>query len=267
MGSKMMNSNELIERIRTERTAVFGTGYVAGMLWKALEIHQAESCPDFFLVSKRTGESFLGKPVRLLSETAADERLILIAVHEANYREADRILAEAGWKKRVWIYPYLHELLFGPVLVRKHVSMKDLLRAQDPEKYWLAVRMCGIEGYKDIYCKLMAEHASRRTAELRYETLQALKQNMTQRGFDENCPILIDEQYRIIDGLHRVALCRYFGLETIPAEIVRAGEIYEQLFGEENQLPPQILAEAELTEEEIEILKTIRKRIFTEGEY
>ena len=263
----MMNSNELIERIRTERTAVFGTGYVAGMLWKGLEIHHVETCPDFFLVSKRTGETFLGRPVRLLSETAADERLILIAVHEANYREADRILAEAGWKKRVWIYPYLHELLFGPVLVRKHVSMKDLLRAQDREKYWLAVRMCGIEGYKDIYCKLMAEHASRRTAELRYETLQALKQNMTQRGFDENCPILIDEQYRIIDGLHRVALCRYLGAETIPAEIVRSAEGYEQLFGEENQLPMHILKSAGLTERELKTIEQVQQRLFKEGEY
>lgn len=263
----MMNSKELLERIRTGRTAVFGTGYVAGMLGKALEIHQAETCPDFFLVSKKTRESFLGKPVRVLSETAADERLILIAVHEANYKEADRILAEAGWKNRIWIYPFLHELLFGPVLVRKHVSMKDLLRAQDPEKYWLAVRMCGIEGYKDIYCKLMARHASRKTAELRYETLQALKQDMMRRGFDKNCPILIDEQYRIIDGLHRVALCRYLGAAAIPAEIVRANAIYEQLFTEKNQLPMHMLKSADLTEDELAIIKTIQQRILTEGEY
>lgn len=262
-----MRTEELSESIRNERTAVFGAGYVAGMLGKALKIHGLEECPEFYLISQGETAEFRGKPVRLLRDTPADDRLILIAVHEANYRDADRILAEAGWTNRIWIYPYLHELLFGPVLIRKQIGLKELLAAQDPEKYWIAVRMCGVEGHKDIYCRLMALHAGQNTAEQRYEKLQSLKRDMQERGYDAGFPILIDEQYRIIDGLHRIALCRYFGLETIPAEIVRAGEVYEQLFGDKNQLPPQILAEAELTEEEIEILKTIRKRFFTEGEY
>lgn len=261
-----MRSDELIISIKKGRSAIFGTGYVAGMLWKALEINQVEDYPDFFLVNYGETKKIYGKPVKTLSKTFVDDRLILIAVHEANYREVDIILEKAGWRNRIWVYPYLHELLFGPVLERKQISLKKLLIAQDPKKYWLAVRLCGIEGWKDIYCKTMALHSSLKTAEIRYKNLQAIKQNMEGKGYDQNCPILIDKQYRIIDGLHRVALCRSLGIEMIPADIVAACEVYEQLFSDDNQLPRQMLRKAQLTDDEtLKVLKA-QQKLLVEGE-
>ena len=74
-------------------------------------------------------------------------------------------------------------------------------------------------------------------------------------GYDPQYPILIDEQYRIIDGLHRIALCVWNDIEEIPCRIVKASKQYTYLLGERNYLPEDKLKEYGFTEEEIRKLQ------------
>ena len=255
----MMNTEDFLALVRNNKTVIFGAGYVSDTLWEALQIHHAADRVTCFMVSRRgdlTEKHSL--PVRLIQDVRPDGCPVLIAVHEAGRREVMDLLDKAGFHERVFVYPLLHELIYGRPVAEKKIRLKDLLAKQNPDHYWLAARLCGVLGQRDLYCRAMAVHSSMRTAEKRYDELQKLNASMSARGYDRKYPILIDTDFRIIDGLHRTVLAACCGMTEIPARIVKSSPSYERLLNDTNFLPGSRLAEFGLSTADISVLRDLQ---------
>ncbi|MBQ1321986.1 MAG: ParB N-terminal domain-containing protein [Solobacterium sp.] len=255
----MMNTEDFLALVRNNKTLIFGAGYVADTLWEALQIHHAADRVTCFMVSR--GGDLTEKhslPVRLIQDVRPDGCPVLIAVHEAARREVMDLLDKAGFHERVFVYPLLHELIYGRPVAEKKIRLKDLLAKQNPDHYWLAARLCGVLGQRDLYCRAMAVHSSMRTAEKRYDELQKLNASMSARGYDRKYPILIDTDFRIIDGLHRTVLAACCGMTEIPARIVKSSPSYDRLLDDTNFLPGSRLAEFGLSTADISVLRDLQ---------
>ena len=254
-----MNTEDFLTMVRNSRVIIFGAGYVADLLWEALQIHQAADCVTCFMVS-RGGEQQAkhGLPVWLLQDVEPSDSAVLVAVHEAGRREVQALLDKAGFHHQVFVYPLLHELIYGQPVTEKKIMLKDLLAMQNPEHYWLAARLCGVLKQKDLYCRAMALHSSLPTAEKRYEELQKLKSSIFENGYDRNYPILIDTDFRIIDGLHRTVLAACCGMTEIPARIVNRSPAYDRLLDDRNFLPVSRLREFGLSSADVLMLQDLQ---------
>ena len=255
----MMNTEDFLALVRNNKTRIFGAGYVADTLWEALQIHHAADRVTCFMVSR--GGDLTEKhslPVRLIQDVRPDGCPVLIAVHKAGRREVMDLLDKAGFHERVFVYPLLHELIYGRPVAEKELRLKDLLAKQNPDHYWLAARLCGVLGHQDLYCRAMALHSSMRTAEKRYDELQKLKASISAQGYDRKYPILIDTDFRIIDGLHRTVLAACCGMTEIPVRIVKSSPSYDRLLDDTNFLPGSRLAEFGLSAADISVLRDLQ---------
>ena len=255
----MMNTEDFLALVRNNKTVIFGAGYVADTLWEALQIHHAADRVTGFMVSQGSDLAEKhGLPVRLIQDVRPEGCLVLIAVHEAGRSEVMDLLDKAGFHERVFVYPLLHELIYGRPVAEKELRLEDLLAKQNPDHYWLAARLCGVLGQRDLYCRAMAVHSSMRTAEKRYDELQKLKASMSAKGYDRKYSILIDTDFRIIDGLHRTVLAACCGMTEIPARIVKSSPSYERLLNDTNFLPGSRLAEFGLSAADISVLRDLQ---------
>ncbi len=269
--------NPCDELIGAERFAVFGTGFVADMIMKAFIKNGSYRLVDCFLVTEKKTEEFYGLPVYNLKEYADKGIPVLIAVHSSNMKSVRDALDKNGFRKCLWAYPYLNELLYGPMIEERVISLSDLIGAQNPEHLWLASRVCGIlycsgklEEGKGIYMKTMKLISRPETAERRLQQCKNLYDSFMSNGFDRSFPIVIDSGFRIIDGLHRISLCLRFNVDRIPAQIYPSSGIYEEIFKEDNLLPVNKLQELGFSNKEIQIMKETQKWVLrkaTKNEY
>ena len=84
-----METEILIQQLKTKDFAVFGTGFVAEMFYEALKETGLSSGLRCCIVSKaREGETFHGRPVYSAgSFRLPDDMMLCIAVHESAYGE------------------------------------------------------------------------------------------------------------------------------------------------------------------------------------
>lgn len=256
-----MNGQELITVLKQNRFAVFGTGFVSEMFWHALKINGLEKNITGYIVSAPGPDPavFHGLPVTGIGEVSRD-MIICLAVHDANRAEITDMLKSSGYDTIIWVYPYIHELIFGPVRYTEDVDLRELIRRQEPAYYWIAARYSIPAGEnEELYLKAIAAHTGRCTAERRLRQYRELIQSFESRGYDPSYPILIDTRGRIIDGLHRLALAVYHGLPSIRCQVTDASENYGLILHEENYLPQNKLTEYGFTAEEIAILQKLQK--------
>lgn len=67
--------------------------------------------------------------------------------------------------------------------------------------------------------KYMADHQ---------EDFKKLIKSFEKNGYDYNYPIVINKDYMIIDGAHRLACCIYFGIEKVPV-IITPKSYYDEV--------------------------------------
>ena len=255
-----------------ENIIVFGTGFVSRVFMKALESAGISGRVSLFLESELSGrESFMGRPVIPVGSFYKDGGIhsdgkIFIAVHEVSLPEAEKALKDNGLSGE-WVYPFLHELLFGPPLFeRTEVKTEHIIAQQPRDEYWLAVRFSGLlahcgedEGGRKIYKKAMALSSSERTAEKRFARFGELINDIRINGFDPERPVVLDEDLRIIDGLHRIAVAAYLGTGTMQCRIFERSPIYEKVIDEKMRVSENILNSGVFTEWEIGKIKEYRK--------
>ena len=261
-----MDTEILIQQLKTKDFAVFGTGFVAGMFYEALKETGLSSGLTCCIVSKAgEGETFHGRPVYSAgSFRLPNDMMLCIAVHESAFGEiSDKIKSIS--ERCVWVYPNLYELLYGiPAQPPHDIVLADLLSKQSRDEYWLALRYAAIRDYlknepcyretKDLYIKLLALHCSNATAVRRSMQMEKLAVSMAHEGFRNDCPIAVDERGRIIDGLHRTACAAFLHISKIPAVIYPESKVYDRLLGKKNRLPEDVLTEAGVTASEMQFL-------------
>ncbi|MCR5539102.1 MAG: hypothetical protein K6F13_07495, partial [Lachnospiraceae bacterium] len=112
------------------RIVIFGAGFVARMFLRALELHGLADRIDRFEVSAAVpGQTCRGYEVRSFrpaeenvsaeTESAEKHELLCLAVHSSALPELEAAGVTAD-PRAVFVYPFLHDLLYGPPL-RTHV--------------------------------------------------------------------------------------------------------------------------------------------------
>lgn len=283
-----METKTLLQTIQVRGVVLFGTGFVAEKIVHTLAEQGLVDCICGFVVSKAVTTSFKGKPVWSLAQysemvTAQQNEklspelpLLCIAVHESLRATVEQSLSEAGLEF-VWMYPNYLELAWGactPFVT--DIPVRTILRWQEPDQAWISVRYAALQECLSgkcngpasaLYVKAASLFSKPETARQRLAYATEVARDMIARGYDRNRPILIDNRYRIIDGLHRLAGAVLAGCRTVPCLVVKASERFHEYFPEENHLTEAARAKAGLTSEEKEILKRARRELLRETDY
>ena len=277
-----MDTKTLLKTIQARSVVLFGTGFVAEKIVHTLAEQGLEDCIRGFVVSKAVTTSFKGKPVWSLeqySEFVMSQKrinllpelpLLCIAVHESLRATVEQSLCKAGLDF-VWIYSNYLELAWGPFSsFVVDIPIQTILQRQDSDQAWISVRYAALKeclsGKWDgpasaLYVKAASLFSKPETARQRLAYATEVARDMIVWGYDRNRPILIDSNYRIIDGLHRLACSVLAGCRTVPCLVVKADERFQEYFPEENRLTEAAQAKAGLTPEEKEILKRARQEL------
>ncbi|MBR3151072.1 MAG: hypothetical protein IKG70_06730 [Lachnospiraceae bacterium] len=258
-----MNQQEMKELLKQHGYYVFGTGYVARMLYRALEKQGLLNNLQAFCRSRTMpGETFLGVPVISAEEAVQSGKPVLLGIHDggsSTVPHADRMIR---------VYPYLKGWLFGEPPKRQQTINTEEIRQKQPEdQYWIAARYAGIEGIaendpkkKEIYLRTMSMHCSKETAQRRLESLKLLMSEAEKNGLDPDRPIALDADLRIIDGLHRLAVAAWLNIEEIQADIYPVSDVFTELFGENNRLSEATLRKNGFSDAEIAYLRECKRK-------
>ncbi|MCM1047761.1 MAG: hypothetical protein NC433_04975 [Clostridiales bacterium] len=266
-----MNINELLEQLSQNNIVIYGTGHVGMIFFRVLKEHGLKNNIACFAVSTHINNKneIEGIPVLTVEEIVNLNKVIVcIAVHESLRDEIIHILIQREIRKYIWIYPFMHELLMGsPIETGIYVDLDRIMRNYKKE-YALAVRYMALEQYfgkseigYDIYIRANSLHCERKTAEKRLENFCKLICNWTEHGVDKNSRILINTQYQIIDGFHRIVIARYFKQRELKCNIYADTISLDDLHGEKAVLTQEILRDSGFSYEEIRIIDEKNKFI------
>ena len=270
---EIATADALLDALRDRGCTVFGHGYVATMFWMALEERGEQNRVRGCMASDPTPDArFQGMPVRRMADVKpAEAGLVCVAVHASIRESVCMALAQAGFTEVVWVYPFLHELLFGPPLIRNaRVSLRCILNAQDPDEHWIAVRSLAAQALRDggadaealdAYVAAQELHCSRATAQKRLVALEGLVDSFAKQGFDEAHPVLLDTNLRIVDGLHRIALAWLVGADSVICNFVAPSTVFERLFTKRNRLTSETLAQLGLSDGQLERIEQVNARL------
>ncbi len=228
-------------------------------------------------MSENAGSTvFHGLPVYSLKDKMPGaEETVCVLVHEAVLPEIEEIFTEKGITNAAWIYPVLHETVFGKAVKETDLSVSDILLSQDPEENWLEIRAAGVlacleadeSGVKTaLYRKGMGLFSQKATVRNREERVRELVRSIKTEGFKSEHPILLDENMRMIDGLHRLAAACFLGIRRIPCRIVRASEKYTMLLDAKTRAEKTILRENGFSDTEMRMLGRQRDKLQEDAE-
>ena len=265
------DSGKLLEQLEKGSIAIYGTGFVADLVFSMLDDRGLADRIRCFIVTdgQARKEQFHERPVLYLSEyEPSPEESVLLAVHSSNY-PAVYAAAKGKGIEGIHIYEYLTDLLYGePLRCREKISVPELIARQDPENMWLAVRYirCLAEegllgGGDELYRKAIALHAGPETAKLRAARAAKLTRAIREKGYDPTHPVSIDEDGNILNGLHRIAVCQYLGIREITADVYAGGPVFEKVIRKENRLPASDLPRFGFSEEEIAVIRTVARAL------
>ncbi len=256
--------------------AVFGTGHVAGVFAKALALRGREDDIRVYVTSSGgDGKTFRGKPVvsagtyARMAADAKDGMPLLLAVHESALGEVRAYLADHG-VSGTWIAPSLPALLYGsPLRERTDLTPAKILAASPRDHFWIDARYGALRYFYEgnecgasVYRKAIAAFSSAGTAERRLAHFRKLCLSVEKNGLDPERPVLLDEDLRIIDGVHRLALAVYLGEERIPCRIFRRSRIYGEVMNDRVFFREACFDEVSLSAEEKAFLLETRKILY-----
>ena len=250
-----------IYRLLNERNLIiFGTGFVAGQLYYALEEKNlADRIKCFTVTECRENTVFRGKPVIVYRNVdVAEDDVVLAAVHPSAFDT----LPQKDGVQMISVNSFLCDMLYGPALREEMIPTNRIRWHQNEDEYWIAVRYAAIRSYflqesmgRHVYLKAMQLHCSRETAERRLQYFIRLMKTVTTKGYDQTKPIFLTEDDEVIDGLHRLAIAAYTGLRAVNCRVYPNSEKYYELLDERNRVSELFLRESGFTDEEIDYLK------------
>lgn len=262
-----MDEKELIEKIKTNRIAIYGTGYVANVFYNFLVKKQLTDNLDFFITSDG-GDKYNGYEVLPVTDNRIGKVFILIAVHESLKNEIIDALENGGCHDYIWINSeLLYTLMLGkPIEKNACISLKNLW-IRNRNNYAWAVRTLAIDNYFgkntygfEIYKSAMELFCNSKTAERRLEQFCFLIESWEKNGYDEFKPSMILEDCSFIDGVHRISLASYFNQEYIKCNIYSLVN-NAKLIHDKKAILPKGLAQEWLDEKTVRILEETNQRI------
>lgn len=264
-----MKSSIIWENLEGKKIIIYGTGHVAHMFYKAMLEHGLKDRIQCFARSRcvQQDEMFEGIPVCSVDDICIDENtLVCLAVHESIRDEIQKIV-EPITDQYLWVYPYIYELMLGEPEQRSvEVCVAQLLEGYRNDLR-LAIRLAAIEqqdgmntfGF-DYYIRAQMLHSSKTTAAKRLERFAELIGEWKRFGYKKENPIVINQDYDVIDGNHRVAMAVYTRQATISGDIYSTVLSAEDIHGREAMLSEELLLSCGFTQCDIQKLETIKQK-------
>lgn len=267
------NKTELINILGTHKIAIYGAGYVATRFYQSLKEHELDSNVFSFVTTTGSDLDIDELPVRSINQLEADERLVIcVAVHESIKDDIIANLVERGFDKYIWIYPFLYEMLLGtPAYSNVKVPIFKIWNAVRDD-YSIAIRYLAIDHYYgknsngyEIYKRFLSLFINEKTAERRLTQFISLIKNWEQNGYDVNKCVSIFQDYRILDGMHRIAVASYFNQKFVMCNIYSMEKNIFEIHNQAAIFMKQSALNAGFEPEIIALLDEINQRI--EGQY
>lgn len=268
-----MTTSELISIIQKQKIAIYGAGYAAVNFYTALQIRHLDNRVVCFIVTdvpKAQGELF-GKPIKAADDVLNTEDIyICIAVHETLKSEIESYLLKHNVNRYAWVHPYIFELALG-TLVKKHekVQTNEILQHLSRDNYALAIRYLAIENYYgkndvgyQIYLKALCLQCEQTTAQKRLQRFVNVIESWKENGYKEDSVIFIDEGKRLIDGIHRLSLACYHGINEIYCDILPYSDQYGKVVKETHFLSIEALRKNHFSAYEIEAIEKVQEKLY-----
>ena len=255
---------DIYKLLHERNLIIFGTGFIAGQFYYALEEKDLTDRIKCFTVTEcRENTVFRGKPVIAFRDVdVAEDDIVLAAVHPSSF---DTLPKKEG-VQMISVSSFLCDMLYGPALREELIPTKRIRRNQNEDEYWIAVRYAAIRSWflqesmgRHIYLKAMQLHCSRETAERRLQYFIRLMKDVMTNGYDQSKPVFLTEDDEVIDGLHRLAIAAYTGLQSVNCRVYPNSEKYYELLDERNRVSELYLRESGFTEEEMDYLKACKR--------
>jgi hypothetical protein len=263
------NTTELISILRSYKIAIYGAGYVATRFYQSLKEHELDGNVFSFVTTTGSEFDIDGKSVVAIEQLEVDERMIVcVAVHESIKDDIIVGLMEKGIDRYVWIYPFLYSLMLGTPMYRNvNVPISQIWNAVRDD-YSIAIRYLVIDNYYgrnlngyEIYIKFLSLFINEKTADKRLNQFIRLIKGWEQNGYDTSKCSSIFEDYKILDGMHRIAVASYFNQEFIMCNIYPMTKNISEIHSKAAVFTKQSALDAGFGPEVISLLNEANQRI------
>lgn len=231
----MKSFDHILEILKTEKFVVFGAGGHGKKFVESLKMWGVSENFAGYATTKGT----LDGSVKCIDAVPRSSQVV-IAVHSATVDSVINYLVELGFSKYISIDRFLIEFCCGkPYDINGFVDINHFVEGSVKSNYLAALYAvvdCTVKkdvAGEEIYKKLIGVHGNKDTANKRWDSYLTRIQACL-NGEYKPYPIKINptEKY-ILDGNHRIALARYFGLKEIAAQYFdcsfeRYSSIFEQ---------------------------------------
>lgn len=261
--------DQLLDLLRERVILIYGAGNIAGRFYEALSIRDLAQNVGGFVVTNSQGKSeFCGQPVISPDEIRqGPETFVCIAVHESVRDGIVRELERRGILDYVWVTPFLTSLFAGDPMQRNvDREVDDLIRANDD--YRAAIRYLVIQSYyhaggpgADLYLRAQGLSCGPATAKLRLEQFYRLIQAWETGGYDPEHIISVDENNIVLDGMHRLSLAKYHGLERVRCDVYRHSPRIRDWMGEATKMEKTVVQAGGFTREELELIERTDQKL------
>lgn len=270
----MQRNSEILKVLEGNRIIIYGAGYMAKMFYKALSKSGIEKNVELFVVSSKPKKikTLYGTKIKTIDEIEIDSNvLICVAVHEMLKDEIQETLKQKRLINYVWISPDIYAELFFGIPYKKNVKVSVNKICQE-NIYSIVVRYLAIENYfgkndygYDIYTKVQGKLLGKVAAERRWLSFCKLIYDWDLNGCILDRNILLDKNFEILDGAHRIALARYYQMKEINCDLYDCTLLSSEWREDKLFLKEDTLVLFGFTDEEIRIIKdtytTLREAI------
>lgn len=267
-----MNVIDLLKIVGNNDIIIYGAGYMAQSFFGTLQMRNLDDRVLCFAVSddKKTGGKIHDKPIRAIDGLLErEDTYVCIAVHEVLKDECIEYLVKHNINKYIWVTPYIFELALGsPLECCVKIDINDIISHQSYDDYHIAVRYLAIENYYnknnigyDIYYKAQCIISEANSAQKRLFSFIQLIAAWEKFGYKEEHRLILDNQFRMIDGAHRLSVAYYHNMKDIYCDIYPYSDGYNILVRENGLLSWQMLKEIGLQPYELEAIENTQNKI------
>ena len=266
--------NKLIEiflkEIENKKIAIYGSGYVGLLFYKAILRRKINSKIACFLQSKVDKENEInGITIKSISDLSTSEDIVIcVAVHEAIRDEVIDNIKRNGFLNYYYVYPLIYDLLLGAP--KDDNCLMPLMRIWNSSKnnYALAVRYLVLEQYyglRDdgytIYKELFTKFSDVETAKKRLDKFIDLIKKFEENGYDFSKKIIVLDDGSLVDGYHRASLAIFNEMNEISCTIYSKSMRVEEIHSPQALLSKKCCLDLGIDNRIIQILEETNNRI------
>lgn len=222
-------TDEFINILQTSKFVIYGAGFWAQRFYNCLKKLGCENNVIAFAVTEQSNngdKTLFNKEIKLIENVDCNQKII-IAAHNNSTAQMKKTLDDLNFCDYIMLYPYLVQMELGtPIKTNQEINVCEFI-SQMPDIYYMTIIYLAIENYfhknkngDELYIKMQSEFADRKTAVRRLKALHSKISTYSKDISLNDVNVKLNmENNVIIDGNHRMALAKFFNIESVFADI------------------------------------------------